>query len=67
MKANSNIIKMWLSNRSYKSRDLGHFILVYDLNKEKLYDLLKDIKISFPNNNSYINDLSSDMFIYITV
>lgn len=65
MKANGNIIKVWLSNNGYKSRVFGHFIAVYGTNKQKISDLLKDIKVQFPENNSYVNDSSSDIFISI--
>ncbi len=62
---NGNIIKKWLANKGHNSRDFGHFIAVYGTDKEKLSDLLGAIKKQFPNNNSYINDVSNDMFISI--
>ena len=64
-KANGNIIKKWLENKGVHSRDCGVFIAVDSTSKEWGSKFLEVVKKQFPNNNSYINDVSIEMFIVI--
>lgn len=65
IKVNGNVIKKWLANQGQKSRDCGSFIAIDNINKEWLSKFLEVVKKQFPNNNSYMNDLSDEFFILI--